>query len=150
MNITKIAAAAAFVAVAGCCCTKPEPKTCCRYPATVNEGFVSLFNGVDLEGWEGATAMYGVDPAEPGVLQCFPERKAEGSSGNLYTAKEYRNFVLRFEFMMPANGNNGLGIRMTEPEKDAAYFGMCELQLLDDGGSAYYDAAAKKDKLKPY
>jgi len=27
---------------------------------------------------------------------------------------------------------------------------MCELQLLDDGGSSYYDAAAKKDKLQPY
>jgi hypothetical protein len=27
---------------------------------------------------------------------------------------------------------------------------MCELQLLDDGGSYYYDAKAKKDKLAPY
>ena len=27
---------------------------------------------------------------------------------------------------------------------------MCELQLLDDGGDLYYDAAAKRDLLKPY
>ena len=121
-----------------------------RYANSIDEGFVSLFNGKDLAGWEGATAMYGVDPKEPGVLQCFPERAAQGQGGNLYTAKDYRNFVLRFEFMMPTNGNNGLGIRMNPPEKDAAYYGMCELQLLDDGGSEYYDAAAKKDKLRPY
>ena len=121
-----------------------------RYANAVNEGFVSLFNGKDLAGWDGATAMYGVDPKEPGVLQCFPERKVAGQGGNLFTVKDYRNFVLRFEFMMPTNGNNGLGIRMSKPTSDAAYAGMCELQLLDDGGSQYYDAAAKKDKLKPY
>ncbi len=149
MMIIKWAAVAAGVAVAGCC-TGPKESGCCRYPDSINEGFVSLFNGVDLEGWEGATAMYGVDPAEPGVLQCFPERKLpQGQRGDLYTAKEYRNFILRFEFMMPTNGNNGLGIRM-EPGKDASYHGMCELQLLDDGGSQYYDSVAKKDKLKPY
>ena len=142
----KITFLALFSAVlAGCCCFKPE--TCCKYPDAVNEGFVSLFNGYDLEGWTGATESYGVDPKELGVLQCFP---GKGSGGNLCTVKQYRNFVLRFEFMMPTNGNNGLGIRMTDVNKDSAYYGMCELQLLDDGGSQYYDAAAKKDKLKPY
>ena len=142
----KITSLAAFsVVLAGCCCFKSE--TCCKYPDAINEGFVSLFNGYDLEGWIGATESYGVDPKEPGVLQCFP---GKGSGGNLCTAKQYKNFVLRFEFMMPTNGNNGLGIRMTDVNKDSAYYGMCELQLLDDGGSQYYDAAAKKDKLKPY
>jgi len=152
MKVRFMAAAAVVVAAAGCCCTGDDAGKgrCCRYPGSINEGFVSLFNGVDLEGWEGATAMYGVDPKEPGVLQCFPDRAIKGVRGNLYTAKEYENFVLRFEFMMPTNGNNGLGIRMSEPDKDAAYHAMCELQLLDDGGSNYYDAAAKKDKLKPY
>lgn len=121
------------------------------YPETVEEGFVSLFNGKDLTGWEGATAMYGVDPKEPGVLQCFPDRKLpKGQRGDLVTAKEYGNFVLRFEFQMPPNGNNGLGLRIDKPNADAAYHAMCEVQLLDDGGPWYYDEAAKKDKLKPY
>ena len=151
MHMKTLGAVAAGLALAGCCCLKQESKNCSRYPGSINEGFVSLFNGVDLEGWEGATAMYGVDPAEPGVLQCFPDRKLpEGQRGDLVTAKEYGNFILRFEFMMPTNGNNGLGIRITDPAKDAAYYAMCELQLLDDGGSKYYDSEAKKDKLKPY
>ncbi len=122
----------------------------CSYPETIDEGFTSIFNGRDLAGWAGATSMYGVDEKEPGVLQCFPERKLPaGERGDLYTIRSYTNFVLRFEYCMTPNGNNGLGIRMA-PGKDAAYYGMCELQLLDDGGSEYYDAEKKADKLKPY
>ena len=155
MNIRTFACVAAAAAIAGCC---TESKDACPfggYPDSINEGFVSLFNGYDLEGWCGATEMYGVDlEKEPGVLQCFPDRKLPaGKRGDLWTAKEYGNFVLRFEFMMPENGNNGLGIRYDVKDgngSDSAYDGMCELQLLDDGGSAYYDKAAKKDKLKPY
>ena len=142
------AMAAASAALTGC--TNCHCQADGNYPETIDEGFVSLFNGKDLAGWIGATDMYGVSADEPGVLQCFPDRKSQGSAGNLLTEKEYENFVLRFEFMMPTNGNNGLGIRTPSADVDAAYYGMCELQLLDDGGSAYYDAEAKKDKLRPY
>lgn len=139
------------VVLAGCCCG--------RCPERVDEGFEDLFNGKDLTGWYGSK-MYGVETmvtklangtAETNnVLACFPDRKVEGDRGNLLTEKEYGNFILRFEFMMPENGNNGLGIRTPSEQVDAAYEGMCELQLLDDGGSDYYDKAAEKDKLKPY
>ena len=103
------------------------------------EGFVSIFNGKDLTGWIGATNTYGVE--EGGVLACQPGKK--GGGGNLLTAKEYANFILRFEFCMPTNANNGLGIRMPSPDVDGAYHGMCELQILDDGGDKYTN-------LKPY
>ena len=126
------------------------------------EGFETLFNGKDLTGWIGATNFYGVETIkvkmagtgemkEMPVLVCRPDQKGvEGSGGNLCTAKQYENFILRFEFCLPENGNNGLGLRITDVNKDAAYYAMCELQLLDDGGSEYYDKAAKKDKLHPY
>lgn len=102
--------------------------------ASDEEGFVSIFNGKDLSGWQGATACYGVRPEEPGVLQCMPEKRngKEGGGGQLCTTKEYRNFALRFEFCLPPMGNNGLGIRMTDVDRTAAYYAMCELQLLDD------------------
>ena len=93
-----------------------------EYPSCVDEGFVALSEG-------------------NGII-C--------GDGNPITEKEYGNFILRLEFLMPKNGNNGLGIRTPDSKVNAAYHGMCELQLLDDGGSAYYDAVKKVDKLKPY
>ncbi|MBP5510245.1 MAG: DUF1080 domain-containing protein [Kiritimatiellae bacterium] len=128
------------------------------YPETIDdEGFVSLFNGKDLTGWIGSKA-YGVEVCTQklanGVMKTFPvlacQPGKKGGGGNLCTEKEYENFILRFEFVMPPNGNNGLGIRMSDVNKDAAYWAMCELQLLDDGGPSYYDKKASKDKLKPY
>ncbi|MGN0833677.1 MAG: DUF1080 domain-containing protein [Kiritimatiellia bacterium] len=155
MKRTMIAAGAALVG--GCCCCVCSDEV--PYADTVEEGFVSLFNGKDLTGWYGSK-MYGVETIEvklgngttkrENVLACLPGRRAAGDHGNLLTEKEYENFILRFEFVMPENGNNGLGIRTPSPDVDAAYRGMCELQLLDDGGSSYYDQAAKKDKLNPY
>ena len=68
-------------------------------------------------------------------------KPAEGSGGNLYTEKEYADFIFRFEFLLTPAANNGLGIRA--PLKgDAAYVGM-ELQILDDTAPVYAD-------LQPY
>ena len=91
------------------------------------EGFVSLFNGKDLTGWFNANDGYAV---ENGILYCKPT-----SGGKLLTEKQYDNFILRFEFKLTENANNGLGIRCPV-EGDAAYNGM-ELQILDDSGSDY-------------
>ncbi len=88
-------------------------------------GFVSLFNGKDLTGWIGDTKGY---ITEEGKIICKP-------GGNLYTEREYSDFVFRFEFKLTAGANNGLGIR-TPPKGDAAYVGM-ELQILDDSADRY-------------
>ena len=119
----------------------------CDYADSIDEGFVSLFNGKDLTGWYGSKS-YSV--TTNGTLIVDPKPGTAEDWGNLITEKEYRNFILRFEFKMPENGNNGLGIRTPGPLVDSAYKGMCELQLLDDGGSYYYDATNKQDKLKAY
>lgn len=151
VGVSIVLAALALVAVGGCigckCCSDAIPEM-----GPDENGFVSIFNGKDLSGWEGATSVYGVDPREKGVLQCIPgtTKFPDGRRANLVTVKEYGDFILRFEFKMTKNGNNGLGIRITDIYKDAAYYAMCELQLLDDGGEAYYDAKTRKDKLKPH
>ncbi len=94
------------------------------------DGFTVLFNGKDLDGWQGDVKGYAV---EDGVLKCL--------GGNLLTEKEYADFVFRFEFQLTPGANNGLGIR-TPLEGDAAYVGM-ELQILDNTASIYAN-------LKPY
>ncbi len=100
----------------------------------VAEGFVPLFNGKDLSGWVGDTVGY---KAEKGKIVLYPKQ----GSGNLYTEKEYSDFVLRFEFKLAPGANNGLGIR-APLQGDAAYVGM-ELQILDNTAHIYRD-------LKPY
>jgi HEAT repeat protein len=102
--------------------------------AEADEGFVPLFNGRDLAGWTGGGGGYA---AEEGKIVVHPER----GGGNLYTEKEYADFVLRFEFKLTPAANNGLGIR-APLEGDAAYAGM-ELQILEDGSPVYWG-------LKPY
>jgi hypothetical protein len=108
-------------------------------PATQarEEGFTPLFNGKDFTGW-----VYGQRPngtenksgkgyqIENGVIYSTKE-----DGGNLYTEKEYANFVFRFEFKLTPNANNGIGIR-APLVGDAAYVGM-EIQVLDDSGSQY-------------
>lgn len=98
------------------------------------EGFLPLFNGRDLAGWTGGGAGY---TAEDGKIVVHPER----GGGNLYTEKEYADFVLRFDFKLTPAANNGLGIR-APLEGDAAYAGM-ELQILEDGSPVYWG-------LQPY
>ena len=143
----------AVASLAGCCFID---KFAGEYPSSIDEGFVELFNGKDLSGWFGSK-MYSVEEykfklnngeekAVP-VLAYRPGQRTAEDRGNLLTEKEYRNFVLRFEFMLQPNGDCGLGLRVPCEKANAAYDGMCEIQMLDDGGSAYYDAEAKKDRL---
>lgn len=97
--------------------------------------FVPVFNGIDMTGWSGNLTDY---TAIDGMIVCDPSNQG---SGNLYTANEYSDFILRFEFQLTPGANNGLGIR-TPREGDAAYVGM-ELQILDNEDDIYKN-------LQPY
>lgn len=116
------------------------------------QGFVSLFDGKTLNGWQGDVKNHRV---ENGAIVRPRER-----GGNLVTDKEYADFILRFDFKLEAGANNGIGIR-TPLKGDAAYVGM-EIQILDDRdkmykgiqpyqahGSIYGVVPAERDHLKP-
>jgi 3-keto-disaccharide hydrolase len=108
----------------------------------VEPGFTSLFNGKDLTGWVYGRRGTGENKSgkgyqvENGIIYSTTE-----DGGNLYTVKEYSDFVLRFDVRLTENANNGIGIR-APLEGDAAYVGM-EIQVLDDSGSQY-------TSLRPY
>lgn len=121
-----------------------------------DDGFVPLFNGRNLDGWVGDTSGYVV---RDGVLTARVPEPGE-RLGNLYTAQEYANFILRFEFRLTPGANNGLGIR-SPLSGDAAYEGI-ELQILENSherwanlkpwqyhGSAYGIAAAERGHQLP-
>jgi hypothetical protein len=93
-----------------------------------DEGFESLFNGRDLEGWDGAVNNYEV---RDGSIVCKPNK-----GGNLFTKDEFGDCVVRMEYKLPPGGNNGLLLRY--PGKgDGAYAGMTEIQVLDDTAPEY-------------
>jgi hypothetical protein len=104
-------------------------------------GFTPIFNGRDLTGWVYGTTGTGQQrkigkgyqvkqDGDTPVVYCTPT-----DGGFLFTEKEYPNFVLRFEFKLTPNANNGIGIR-APIEGNSAYQGM-EIQVLDDSGSKY-------------
>ena len=95
------------------------------------QGFEMLFDGTDLDKWQGD--FEGYTPVN-GTIYVSANY---GSTGNLYTKKEYRNFVFRFEFCFLREGvNNGVGVR-TPMGVDAAYDAMCEVQILDHDAPMY-------------
>ena len=119
-------------------------------------GYEVLFDGTDLSKWTGNTEGY--TPVNGTIFVTANY----GNEKNLYTIKEYSDFVFRFEFCFVKPGvNNGVGIR-TPMGKDAAYWGMCEVQILDHDdpiyknlkeyqvhGSAYGIIPAKRVVHKP-
>jgi hypothetical protein len=119
-------------------------------------GFTGLFDGKTTNGWQLVKGRGPGYVVENGVLVCPKE-----GGGNLFSVKEYKDFIFRFDFKMEPGGNNGVGIR-APLEGDAAYVGM-EIQILDHDhamykgkikpaqrhGSVYDVLAAKADALKP-
>jgi len=94
------------------------------------DSFTPLFNGVDLNGWQGAVDAYEIIDDS---IACKP-----GKGGTLFTSREYHNFTARLEFKLPPGGNNGLAIRYPG-QGDPAYSGMCEIQILDDTAEKYHN-----------
>jgi hypothetical protein len=118
-------------------------------------GFVSLFNGKDLDGWQLRRAERKGFVVEDRLLVC-----PVGSGGYLFTEKEYTDFVLRFEFRMAEGANSGVAIRSPLVDRKPAYEGI-EIQILDNPrfvgklrptqyhGSIYDVVPAKLGALNP-
>ena len=111
----------------------PEMETSPKFELSAQEtkdGFEVLFDGEDMSQWIGNTIDY--VPMNGAI--CVSANY--GNGGNLYTQKEYSDFIFRFEFCFMKEGvNNGVGIR-TPMGVDAAYEGM-EIQILDHDAPIY-------------
>lgn len=105
--------------------------------AAAEDGFVPLFDGRTLDGWFIVNKMGPGFLVEDGMIVC----PFEGGQ-KLMTEKEYANFVLRLEFKLQADSNNGIGIRAPR-EGQTSVHGM-EIQILDQTGPKYGPM-----KLKP-
>jgi hypothetical protein len=104
------------------------------------EGFAELVNGRDLANWRGAVDAYEI---HGGAIRCKP-----GKTGDLLSAEEYEDCVIRCEFRLPTAGNNGIALR-TPLGGHAAADGL-EIQVLDSDGYNARQAAAGGKPLEPY
>ena len=141
MYHSRSATAVMIVLVAGCFAAPATAMDDSEKEKAKAEGFVSLLDGSSLDGWQGATEHWA---AEDGKLVYKAAKKARSSRDllglKLMSAKQYSDFILRFEFKLERDSNNGVAIR-APLDGDPAFVGM-EIQVIDTPGW--------KNRLKPY
>ncbi|MDO4583075.1 MAG: DUF1080 domain-containing protein [Planctomycetia bacterium] len=137
----------------------------CTLSLHAEEGFVSLFNGENLEGWKvrGGSATYKV---EDGCIigTCVPDTP---HNTFLCTEKSYGNFILKLEFKMLVSGNSGIQIRsQSRPlgeDREGVYGYQCEIaeynalgQIYDEGrrgfkhGKVFLDSTSEEIRNKAF
>lgn len=89
--------------------------------------FVSLFDGKTFNGWttvDGKPVTKGWEVTPEGWIH------RAGAGGDIYTEKEYANFILEFEWKVAPKANSGVKYRMARYGN--SYLGP-EYQVIDDG-----------------
>ncbi len=109
--------------------------------AQTKDGFVPLFNGMDLDGWE-------VRESNTGDKEKWSFKNnllvAKPGGGWIGTKKMYGDFVLKVEWRIFEGGNSGVFLRVPDvkSKESPSALGL-EIQILDDN-------APKYKGLKPY
>jgi len=106
---------------------------CVAQLGAVEKGFVALFNGKDLSGWQGIGGGTNNWKVKDGILSCTGEKGSQW----IATKKEFANFDLRLEYKIPTDGNSGVFIRA--PKEGNPWVTGLEIQVLDDYGPKWKD-----------
>ena len=79
------------------------------------DGFASIFNGKDLDGWDGDPRLWSV---KDGIIrgETTPESPAHGNTFCIWRGGTTRDFVLKLSFRIK-HGNSGVQYRSKEIEK---------------------------------
>ena len=80
---------------------------CVSVAAVAEEGFVPLFDGKTLDGWQGDPDLWKV---EDGTIAGSTDDKTIKHNTFLSTTKSYKNFILKVNFRL-RNHNSGIQIR---------------------------------------
>jgi len=109
--------------------------------AQTKDGFVPLFNGKDLDGWE-VRSSNAADKDRWTIKGDLLVGKAGG--GWIGTKKMYGDYTLRLEWKIFDGGNSGVFLRVPDGKltQSPSYHGF-EIQILDDNSPKYKG-------LKPY
>ena len=84
-------------------------------PEEKEAGFVSIFDGKTLEGWDGDQRLWSV---QDGVIrgQTTKENPARGNTFCVWRGGKLRDFILKIQFRIE-NGNSGIQYRSKEHDK---------------------------------
>jgi len=138
---------ACLVAVlCACVSAAEEPKPAAppaeKSAAPAEEGFVPLFNGKDLTGWEGDTKLWLV---ENGMLV----GRSPGIKYNdfLATKKTYGDFILRFQIrLVDGKGNTGVQFRSSRVPNSSEVAGY-QADFAQNWWGKLYDEARRRKVL---
>lgn len=112
MQIAKVVVPLAFTAVALACSPsdKKDEDTTATADVADSEGFVRIFDGETLNGWEGDTAYWSVSN---GCLvgQITPDKQLKTNSFIVWTGGTTGDFELKTEFRITESGNSGINYR---------------------------------------
>lgn len=112
-----------------------------------DEGFVSLFNGENLKGWIDEAKGWEVD--DGGTLVCKKRPKEPFFRTLLTERNDYSDFILRLDYLLNENCNNGIGLRI-DPKNNPNLIGganaVLEVQLVDD---KHVETRYAKEKNRP-
>lgn len=116
--------------------------------ADVEDGFTSLFNGVDLDGWvkRGGSAEYEVENGSI-VGKCVPN-----TPGNTFlcSEKEFGNFVLKLQYKFLEAGNSGVQFRSAaraEGDRQRVYGYQYEITPGGNSTGRIYDEGRRGHKF---
>lgn len=121
------------------------------------EGWVALYNGKDLTGWQ-TTGNWLPQPSGELLIQPRPGEKGwQRYADYLWTREKYRDFILDLEYSYPPRGNSGVFVRVGDLKQPVA--NGIEVQILDssekkgemghhDHGGVIRTAGASKNMSK--
>jgi hypothetical protein len=110
-------------------------------------GWILLFDGKSLEGWQTSSGRPSQVPVENGSIE------PHGCGGYMMVhRKTWANFVLALDFKISKGCNSGIFIRThplsPRPGKDVGFNGI-EVAIDDTTTAGYYDTGAIYDLVKP-
>ena len=86
------------------------------------DGFLPLFNGKDLAGWEGNPNIWRVENGcIVGQTEAEGPKKIEKNTFLILKDKEFENFTLKFEYRLTKGGNSGVQFRSWLLQEDVPF-----------------------------
>ena len=117
---------------------------------TPPDGFTVLFNGKDLSGWKVPEGDNGHWRVVNGAIDYDARSEAKGDK-NLWTAKSYRNFVLRLDWRLktdePGFMNKNVRAILPDGSHKKSKDGKDELLTLEDVDSGVYLRGSSKSQV---